>query len=304
MTVEKTHEDGIDIYSAKIDGENITWDTGLTYARHIQTGPLLSAQIPVSDKPDEMLFLIMHQTMELWLKLMLHEAGIAVEQIGADQINKAVKTLDRCSTVIRHMTNSWEVLATLTPHDFLTFRGFLRRASGFQSHQFRQLEFMLGVKREDMMLVHKDDPEAMAALQSAMDAPTFYDEVLHLLHRQGFTIPEEVLSRDVTKPHVSSPQIEDIWRSIYENPDDHWALYMLAEKITALEYYFQEWRFKHMKTVARVIGHRPGTGGSAGVEYLVKSLNLSFFPELWAMRTVMVADRQGGSYADPSEADQ
>ena len=304
MTVKKTEEDGIDVFNAKIDGEDITWDTGLTYARHIQTGPLLSSQIPVSDKPDEMLFIIMHQSMELWLKLMLHEADIAVQQMQSDQIGPATKTLDRCSTILQHMTHSWEVLATLTPHDFLTFRGFLRRASGFQSHQFRQLEFMLGVKREDMMLVHKDDPVAMKALQSAFDAPTFYDEVLNLLHRQGFPVPDDVLKRDVKKPHVSSPEIEDIWRQIYEKPDQHWELYMLAEKITALEYYFQEWRFKHMKTVARVIGHRPGTGGSAGVEYLVKSLNLSFFPELWAMRTTLVAEKEGGSYADIPETNQ
>ena len=196
------------------------------------------------------------------------------------------------------MIHSWEVLATLTPHDFLTFRGFLRRASGFQSQQYRELEYLLGNKRGDMMIVHKDDAAATARLRAAFEAPSLYDELLRLLARRGFSIPADHLQRDWTKPYEASEAVEKAWLAIYTDVERHWDLYTLAEKITALEYYFQEWRFKHMKTVARVIGHKPGTGGSSGVNYLVKALSLSFFPELWSMRTEMVAPREGGDYAE------
>lgn len=298
MDVKQHEEDGIAVFEASIDGERIQWDKGLTYARHLQTDQLLGSQVLVSDKPDEMLFVIMHQTMELWLKLVLHELAIVVECLRADDFARARKTLDRIATVQQHMTHSWEVLATLTAHDFLTFRGYLRRASGFQSHQYRELEFRLGNKREDMMIVHRDDPVATERLLAAFRAPSLYDEVLQLLARHGHQVPAQYLERDFSQPHAHSEAIEDIWLRIYTNPEQHWEIYELAEKITAFEYYFQEWRFKHMKTVARVIGHKPGTGGSAGVNYLVKALSHSFFPELWSMRTRMVAPRQGGNYAD------
>ena len=153
MTIKKTIEDGVETFEAEIDGEVIQWDRGLSYARHIQTEQLLSAQVPVSDKPDEMLFIIMHQTMELWLKLVLHEAGVLMGQVKSDALGPAEKTLDRMATILQHMVHSWEVLATLSPHDFLTFRGFLRKASGFQSHQYRTLEFCLGLKRADLVLI-------------------------------------------------------------------------------------------------------------------------------------------------------
>lgn len=291
-----------DIFETEIDGETIQWDNGLTYARHIQTAQLLSAQVPVSDKPDEMLFIIMHQTMELWIKLVLHEARLVAEAIRADRLEIAGKGLDRIATIQRHMIHSWEVLATLTPHDFLTFRGFLRRASGFQSAQYRELEYLLGNKRGDMMVVHKDDEAAMARLRAAFEAPSLYDELLKLLARRGFDIPADRLERDWTQPYEASEAVEKAWLAVYTDVERYWDLYTLAEKITALEYYFQEWRFKHMKTVARVIGHKPGTGGSSGVNYLVKALDLSFFPELWSMRTEMVAPREGGDYGDGAGA--
>lgn len=294
--IRQTREDGTDIFETEIDGETIQWDNGLTYARHLQTAQLLSAQVPVSDKPDEMLFIIMHQTMELWIKLVLHEGRLVLDAIRNDRLAAAGKGLDRIATIQRHMIQSWEVLATLTPHDFLTFRGFLRRASGFQSQQYRELEYLLGNKRGDMMIVHKDDAEAIARLRATFEAPSLYDELLRLLARRGFDIPADRLNRDWTQPYEASEAVEDAWLTIYTDVDAHWDLYTLAEKITALEYYFQEWRFKHMKTVARVIGHKPGTGGSSGVNYLVKALDLSFFPELWSMRTRMAAPREGGDY--------
>jgi len=298
VTIKKTMEDGVETFEAEIDGETIQWDRGLSYARHIQTDALLQSQIPVSDKPDEMLFIIMHQTMELWIKLAIHEANVAMEHLRADEPGKAEKTLDRIATVLRHMVHSWEVLATLSPHDFLTFRGYLRKASGFQSHQYRTLEFCLGLKRADLVLIHNDDEERRALLEEVLHAPSLYDELLALLARRGFDIPSHKLKRDFSQSYEPSDAVEDAWLQIYTNPGDHWDLYTLAEKVTAVEYYFQEWRFKHMKTVSRVIGHKVGTGGSSGVNYLVKALDLPFFPELWSMRTRMTAPKEGGNYAD------
>lgn len=298
LTIRKFVEDGVETFEAKIDGEAIQWDKGLSYAKHLQTDRLLSAQIPVSDKPDEMLFIIMHQTMELWLKLLLHEGRLVVAALQTDDLDHAVKTLERIATIQRHMIHSWEVLATLTPHDFHTFRGFLRKASGFQSHQYRELEFLLGNKRADLLLVHTDDAAAHARLTSVLCAPSLYDELLRLLARRGFAIPASHLDRDWSQPYEASTAVEDAWLAIYSDVEAHWDLYALGEKITSLEYYFQEWRFKHMKTVARVIGQKMGTGGSSGVNYLVKALNLSFFPELWSMRTRMIAPKEGPNYAD------
>jgi tryptophan 2,3-dioxygenase len=302
VTIRTFVEDGVETFEAQIDGETIQWDKGLSYARHLQTERLLSSQIPVSDKPDEMLFIIMHQTMELWLKLLLHEAKLVVKALQTDDLDHAVKTLDRIATIQRHMIHSWEVLATLTPHDFLTFRGFLRKASGFQSHQYRELEFLLGNKREDLLLVHGDDEAAHARLTAVLRAPSLYDQLLRLLARRGFVIPASHLDRDWSKPYEPSDAVEDAWLEIYSDVDTYWDLYALGEKITALEYYFQEWRFKHMKTVARVIGQKTGTGGSSGVNYLVKALNLSFFPELWSMRTRMAAPKEGPNHAGASAA--
>ncbi|WP_298334506.1 tryptophan 2,3-dioxygenase family protein [uncultured Erythrobacter sp.] len=301
MSIKKTIVDGVETFEAEIDGETIQWDRGLSYARHLQTETLLNSQIPVSDKPDEMLFIIMHQTMELWIKLAIHEATQAMEHIRADELGRAEKTLDRIATILRHMIHSWEVLATLSPHDFVTFRGFLRKASGFQSHQYRALEFCLGLKRADLVLVHNDDAEKRAQLEKVLHAPSLYDELLRLLARRDFDIPADKLERDFSQSYEPSDAIEDAWLAIYTNPGDDWDLYSLAEKVTAVEYYFQEWRFKHMKTVSRVIGHKTGTGGSSGVNYLVKALDLPFFPELWAMRTRMTAPKEGGNYADDGE---
>ncbi len=299
MTVRRFTENGVETSEALIDGERIQWDKGLTYARHLQTDQLLGAQVPVSDKPDELLFIIMHQTMELWLKLVIHEARLAMDAIREDRLPRAGKALERIATVERHMIQSWEVLATLTPHDFMTFRGFLRKASGFQSHQYRELEYCLGDKRAELLLVHSDTPAVAARLQAVLAAPSLYDETLRLLARRGFALPPGHVDRDWSAPYAPDDAVEAAWLKIYSDPEAHWDLYMLGEQLTALEYYFQEWRFKHMKTVSRVIGHKRGTGGSAGVNYLVKALDRSFFPELWSMRTRMTAPPQGPDYQGP-----
>jgi tryptophan 2,3-dioxygenase len=277
--------DGIETFEAEINGEKIEWDNELTYNSHLQTERLLSAQIGVSGKPDETLFIIIHQTMELWIKLCLHELGIVIECIKKDQLSKSFKTFDRIAAIQRHMIQSWEILATLTPHDFLTFRGYLRKASGFQSHQYRELEFLLGNKNKDLTVVHRDNKPVYEQLMKVLNEPSLYDETLKLLSKKGFVVPSKAIDRDWSEPYQSSPEIEEVWRLIYEDTEKYWELYMLAERVTALEYYFQEWRFKHMKTVSRVIGYSKGTAGSSGVDYLVKALNLSFFPELWSMRT-------------------
>ena len=177
----------------------------------------------------------------------------------------------------------------------------MRKASGFQSHQYRELEFRLGLKRADLVLVHNDDKVKRERLEVALAAPSLYDELLRLLARRGFDVPADKLERDFSQPYAPDEKIEDAWLEIYNAPHDHWDLYTLAEKVPALEYYFQEWRFKHMKTVSRVIGHKSGTGGSSGVSYLVKALDFQFFPELWAMRTRMNAPKEGGNYADETE---
>lgn len=293
MTSEDRDDSTLEIYEADIDGEKIVWDNGVSYSSHIQTDQLLSAQRTVSDKPDEMLFIIMHQSMELWMKLLLHEAKLLIGELRAERISRACKTLQRMEAVLRHMTDSWDVLATLTPNDFLTFRGVLGRASGFQSHQFREIEFRFGLKRPDMIVVHNGNPAAERILRAALKEPSIYDELLQLLARRGFDVPQSVLARDLTERYQPSDEIEEIWLKICANPDLDRDMFDLAERYTALEYRFQEWRFKHMKTIARVIGHKPGTGGSAGVDYLVRSLNLTFFPELWSMRTRMTADDVG-----------
>ena len=287
MTIKTTFEDGVETFEAEIHGETVQWDRRLTYARHLRTDQLLASQAPASDKPDEMLFIIMHQTMELWIKLVLHELEEVTGHIRADRLPQAERTLDRIATVLQHMVNSWEVLATLSPHEFLTFRGYLGKASGFQSQQYRELEFRMGAKRPDFVMIHNDGDEARMRLEAALDEPSLYDELLALLARQGFDIPADHLERDWSKPYESVAEVEDAWLAIYTDVEKHWSLYSLAEKVVALEYYFQEWRFKHMKTVARVIGERAGTGGSAGVGYLAKALDLRFFPELWTMRTKM-----------------
>ncbi|MBT3425768.1 MAG: tryptophan 2,3-dioxygenase [Gammaproteobacteria bacterium] len=298
MEVKSIIVDGVETFETEINGERIQWDSGLTYAKHIQTKQLLATQIPVSDKPDELLFIIMHQTMELWIKLCLHEVKIALKAIQDDELAKAFKTFDRIATVQRHMIDSWEVLATLSPHDFLTFRGYLRKASGFQSYQYRQLEFLLGNRNADLIVVHQDDEAVLDELKATLAMPSLYDEVLQLLGRRGLTVPEHLLNRDWQQQYEPSDEVENLWKAIYENVEENWDLYTLAEKITALEYYFHEWRFKHMKTVSRVIGFKKGTGGSSGVSYLVKALEYSFFPELWSVRTTLENVNAGDDIAD------
>jgi tryptophan 2,3-dioxygenase len=265
----------------------VVWDLkgALTYGGYLDLDRLLACQNPRSGEHDELLFIIIHQTSELWMKLGLHELSAARERIKASDLEPAFKMMARVGRIQAQMIQSWEILSTMTPFDYGRFRETLGPSSGFQSHQYRKLEFLLGAKNERALKVHEADPAAHAQLSQALKEPSLYDESLRLLARRGFAIPADRLERDFTKPYEPSPEVEAAWLAVYRDVDRHWDLYELGEKLVDLDYRFQQWRFAHMKTVERIIGYKRGTGGSAGVAYLVKALETSFFPELLSLRT-------------------
>jgi tryptophan 2,3-dioxygenase len=248
---------------------------------------ILTAQRPVSVEHDEMLFIIIHQASELWMKLCLHELTAAREHIRRDDLGPSFKMLARVSRIQQQLVQSWDVLATMTPAEYSLFRNQLGRASGFQSVQYRMLEFIIGNKNADTIEVYRRDPKSYEELQRALQSPSIYDETLRLLSRRGFEIPEEYLDRDWSLPYQPSKQVAAAWLAVYHSVDDNWDLYDLAEKLVDLDHKFQLWRFSHMKTVERIIGYKRGTGGTGGVSYLNKALELRFFPELWTIRTSM-----------------
>jgi tryptophan 2,3-dioxygenase len=259
----------------------------MSYASYLQLPTLLSAQQPVSspEHHDEMLFIIQHQTTELWLKLVLHELRSAAEHLRADNLGSALKEIARVKHIQKTLTEQWSVLATLTPTEYSQFRGFLGNSSGFQSSQYRAVEFVLGNKNRKMLPVFESDPEAHEQLRLLLEAPSIYDEFLAYLHRQGFDIPESVLNRDVTRAHEFSPELVPVFKHIYENAAENWGAYEACEELVDLEDNFQLWRFRHLRTVQRTIGMKTGTGGSTGADFLQKALELTFFPELFAVRT-------------------
>lgn len=269
------------------DQAEIRWDlTGrMTYGDYLGLDRLLDAQRPISGEHDEMLFIVIHQTMELWIKLCLHEIRAAMAHIADDDLGPVFKMLSRVARVQTQMLQSWETLATMTPTDYLRFRDGLESGSGFQSHQYRMLEFTLGNKNRKLAEVHKSVPERYAQVRAALDTPSLYDECLRLLARRGFDIAADRVERDWSAPYRAHDSVEAAWHAVYDDAKRHWELYDLAEKLVDLEHRFQQWRFAHMKTVERIIGHRRGTGGTTGVSYLVRALDLKFFPELWSVRT-------------------
>ena len=257
----------------------------MTYARYLTLDTLLGAQNPLSDEHDEMLFVIIHQTKELWLKQILHEVALAQRLVRAGDLVPAYKSLARVSRIQAVMTQSWDILATMTPADYLRFRGELGASSGFQSDQFRRLEAMLGIKDEKFLAFHEDRPAAHAALAEAMARPSLYDDALAQLAAAGLPVPVEVLDRDVSRPYEASEGVETAWLEVYCDTERWWALYQLAEKLMDLDDALLTWRHKHVVTVERIIGRRRGTGGTAGVDYLASTLNRRAFPELWSLRT-------------------
>lgn len=258
-----------------------------TYADYLRLDLLLAAQQPRShpEHHDELLFIIQHHTSELWLKLLIHELSAARKEVQTDQLEPAFKILARVGQVQRMLFEQWSVLETLTPSEYLEFRGILGPASGFQSHQYRAVEFLLGNKDAKTLLPHRHTPEIHAWLEGLLQAPSLYDEFLRHLARRGLPIPPERLERDFSLPYERHPGVVAVFRTIYEAPDRYWDGYEMAEKLVDLEQRFQLWRFRHMLTVKRIIGFKHGTGGSSGVPFLQRALDVVFFPELWDVRT-------------------
>ena len=259
----------------------------VTYRSYLRLPELLALQTPLSEAHDELLFIAIHQSSEIWLKLSLHELRAARAAIVADRLDPAFKMMSRVARIQAQLIQSWEVLATMTPADYTAMRGKLGTSSGFQSDQYRQIEFLLGNKKPEMVDVHSDEPAVAATLRADLNAPSLYDEALRLLARRGFAIPADRLERDWTQPYAASPAVEAAWARVYADAQTHWDLYELAEKLVDLEYHVQLWRFGHLKTVERVIGFKTGTGGTAGVAYLAKVLEQGFFPELLSVRTAL-----------------
>ena len=275
------------VVKVDVTNEPVYWDVprAQTYGEYLQLDALLGAQQPKSPDHDEMLFIVVHQASELWMKLALHELAAVVGYLRRDELLPCFTTLTRIGHIQQQMMQAWDVLATLTPFDYARFRNQLGRSSGFQSWQYRLLEFTIGNKNRELIAVQRKDPVAYAALEAALAAPSLYDEVLQLLSRRGFGIPDELLVRDFSEPYQPHKQVTAAWLAVYHSTATHWELYELAERLMDLDHRFQLWRFSHLKTVERIIGHKRGTGGTSGVSYLAKALELRFFPELWSART-------------------
>lgn len=256
----------------------------MSYGDYLGLDALLSAQKPLSGQHDELLFIVIHQVQELWMKLMGHELSLAMQHIRADDLRPAFKATARISRIQKQMVESWEVLTTMTPHDYLAFRASLGSSSGFQSWQYRLIEIRMGAREPLYLKPHRHRPDIHGILSDAFAAPSLYDEALRLLARRGLAVPEAVLRRDFTRPHAPDPGVEAAWAEVYRDAERHFDLYELAEELVDLEDAFQTWRFRHLSTVERIIGGRPGTGGSAGVAYLRGVLEKRFFPELWSVR--------------------
>jgi tryptophan 2,3-dioxygenase len=256
----------------------------LTYADYLRLDRVLSAQEPLSGEHDEMLFIVIHQASELWMKLSLHELDAARRWIAEDRLGPAFKAIARVARVQTQLIQSWDVLSTLTPADYAAFRTSLGSSSGFQSLQYRLLEFLLGRRDARVLAHHAEDPEAQAVLQTALAGPSLYDVSLQLLALRGLPVPAQAVSRDWSDAHAPDPAIEAAWLEVYRDPQRWWDLYELAEKLIDLEFRFQQWRFAHLKTVERIIGSKTGTGGSTGLPYLAQALDASFFPELLSLR--------------------
>jgi tryptophan 2,3-dioxygenase len=264
-------------------GEHLRPD--LTYGGYLELETILSAQHPRSGQHDEMLFIIIHQASELWMKLSIHELVAARDRIAADDLPSALKMIARVGRIQAQMIQSWEVLATLTPSEYLRLRPALGQSSGFQSYQYRQLDLILGTRRPEALRVHETTPAIHARLMAMLAEPSLYDESVRLLARRGFAIDPALLDRDWRTPHPQCATVEAAWIAVYRAPEQNWDLYELAEKLVDLEYRFQQWRFAHLKTVERIIGGKTGTGGSQGLTYLAKALENQFFPELLKVRT-------------------
>ena len=269
------------------DGAELNFSEKMSYADYLGLDKLLNAQQPLGETHDELLFIIQHQTSELWMKLALHEINAARIAIAEDRFRPAFKMLARVSKIFEQLNNAWDVLRTMTPSEYTSFRDDLAQSSGFQSYQYRLIEFTVGNRNKAMLKPHAHRPDITEMLQRELQKPSLYDEVIVALTRRGFSISPEVLQRDQSSSHSYHASVEDAWKSVYESPEQYWTLYELAEKLVDFEDYFRRWRFNHVTTVERVIGFKRGTGGTGGVPYLKKMLEVELFPELWRVRTVL-----------------
>lgn len=267
------------------EGAKLDFSADMSYADYLHLDAVLGAQQPLSPAHDEMLFIIQHQTSELWMKLMLHELSAAVACVARDELGSAFKMLARVSRIMEQLVHAWDVLATMTPPEYSAIRPYLSSSSGFQSWQYRCIEFMLGNKNAAMLKPHAHRPEVLARVEAAYRAPSLYDEALRLLARRGLPVPASHLDRDWTQPYAASDEVVRAWLVAYRAPRTHWEIYQLGEELTDLEDSFRLWRFRHVTTVERIIGFKRGTGGTSGVGYLRKMLDVVLFPEIWKLRT-------------------
>ncbi|VIO74364.1 Tryptophan 2,3-dioxygenase [Bradyrhizobium ivorense] len=274
-------------YDPASEGAETEFARKMSYGDYLHLDALLGAQHPLSDSHDEMLFIIQHQTSELWMRLAIHELRAARHAIASDEVPPAMKMLARVSRIFEQLNNAWDVLRTMTPSEYTRFRSRLGQSSGFQSFQYRQIEYLLGNRNEAMLKPHAHDAEVMTLLEAELATPSLYDEVLRLADRKGLAMPAVVLSRDVRETHRFDEGVLQAWRRVYEAPEPNWMLYELAEKLVDFEDYFRRWRFNHVTTVERVIGFKRGTGGTGGVSYLKRMLEVELFPELWRVRTIL-----------------
>jgi tryptophan 2,3-dioxygenase len=272
---------------AEWHGAKMDFKESMSYGDYLGLDQILTAQHPLSPNHNELLFIIQHQTSELWIKLMLHELQAVREQIRKDELPPAFKMLARVARIMDQLVHAWDVLATMTPPEYTAIRPYLGASSGFQSFQYRELEFILGNKNANMLAVHKVTPEHHALLERELHAPSLYDEAVRLLARSGLPVSQARLDADPTQPTVHDDSVLAAWLEVYRDPEHHWALYELAEKLVDMETAFRTWRFRHVSTVERIIGFKTGTGGTAGVSYLRKMLDVVLFPELFALRTAL-----------------
>ena len=263
----------------------LDFSQSMSYGDYLQLDAILSAQKPLSPAHDEMLFIVQHQTSELWMKLTLHELRAAIGHSAGDAVQPAFKMLARVSKIMEQLVHAWDVLATMTPPEYSAMRPYLGSSSGFQSYQYRSIEFALGNKNRAMLQPHAHRPDLLAQVQAAFEAPSLYDEALRLLARRGLPVPASHTDRDWTLPYAESDAVERAWLTVYRDPAQHWDLYQLGEELTDLEDAFRLWRFRHVTTVERIIGFKRGTGGTGGVSYLRKMLDVVLFPEIWKLRT-------------------
>jgi tryptophan 2,3-dioxygenase len=267
------------------EGARLDFAGEMSYGDYLLLDEVLNAQHPLSPEHNEMLFIVQHQTTELWMKLLLHELSAAVRCVATDELGSAFKMLARVSKIMEQLVHAWDVLATMTPPEYSAIRPYLAKSSGFQSWQYRCIEFMLGNKNAAMLKPHEHRADLLARVEAVWRAPSLYDEALRLLARRGFAIPPSHVERDWTQGYVADDAVEQAWLAVYRAPNAHWDLYQLGEELTDLEDTFRLWRFRHVTTVERVIGFKRGTGGTSGVGYLRKMLDVVLFPEIWKLRT-------------------